>query len=517
MRTADQNEETYTILPEIIRNLPFEPSSNSLTPRYLLIAISGGAGHIAAIKAFADKYQTNCQTRYNPIPYKKKASSLAGFSIFVASYASYFPRIQNILHTLKLPALPNHEKLMEAVTQLASAAPRAYIDMLLDVHPSGYESAAIWNIFQREDQKEELSKLVALQAQNDALFYHHVYNYFFDLLLKAEIENVPYTEIISTQVAGLPALCDAVRNYNQAYGKNIIIHQYMTDLPTIGAEHFFGAFSRLTPDQQQLMNVYAVGITEEVWALFFKSQFFNGIFNINPKNNPMIRHGFIDPQNDNSQRFDSPIMLLASPDSINLFAFQDETLMRSTATSITIPAHTKIASIMLGSQAGTDTVRYITNLIYNGIEKVFIFGGSNLEISKRIENLLKFSKTLADKVILLGNQDAPFICSLKTRSNVIIMRSGGLSVMEEMAVNHNPNQIILLHYADSGSGALVSGIPWEDHNADMLIETLKDQIKILKVMPSDVTQELHNLLNEHSASVDTREITQILENQWQLI
>ena len=55
--------------------------------------------------------------------------------------------------------------------------------------------------------------------------------------------------------------------------------------------------------------------------------------------------------------------------------------------------------------------------------------------------------------------------------------------MEQMAMNHHKDQIILIHHADSDSEILESGIPWEDANADVLINVLQ-AIRIAKTSPS---------------------------------
>lgn len=146
---------------------------------------------------------------------------------------------------------------------------------------------------------------------------------------------------------------------------------------------------------------------------------------------------------------------------------------------------------MLGGQAGNDTTRYITQLIKHGMDRVFVFGGTNAAIREKVSALQSY----ADKIVLLNKQDAPFIASLKSRCQVIVMRAGGLSVMEELAMNHHPEQIILLHHADMGVD-LKSGIPWEDCNADMLITLLAEKnIRVVKVCPSTADEALAELLS----------------------
>lgn len=75
---------------------------------------------------------------------------------------------------------------------------------------------------------------------SDTFNYQIVYDYFMKKLQDAELMGAPYTEIISTQAMALPALCNVVNDYNanRPAENHIVINQYLTDLPTLGAVHF---------------------------------------------------------------------------------------------------------------------------------------------------------------------------------------------------------------------------------------------------------------------------------------
>ncbi len=451
--------------------------------RPMLISSSGGGGHIAAANALTSLFDKAQLDKYQPVPYEQKVSTLMGLSIFTASQINNFESIQSIIEALNLPVLPDHVKLRRAINQLKSDTPRYYIDMLLDVYPTGYENAAIWNTLQREDKKNELTKLVALQAHNDRAFSDTVYNHYLKLLLDADNQGRPYTEIISTQVIGLKALCKAVKKYNELKHKNIKIHQYVTDLPTKGATHFFNALTGLKPAYQQQMNLYAVGMNKDIIDHYFpQGQAFNGLYDLEPKDNPMIRPGFYDPANDNSQNFDKEVTLHLKDQSTHA-----------------VHPHEKIATIMLGSQGGDDPGQYIPGLLQNGMDKIFIFGGGNEDIAKKIRELPCYPEN-AGRIVLLDKQDDPFIAEVMTRSNVLIIRSGGLSVMEQMAMNHNEEQVILIHHADAETEELQSGIAWEDCNAEEMIKSL-DNIRVEKTSPSRCFRQIRRLLNTHAADM----------------
>ena len=496
---CQQVDQTKSILLS-----PFDDSRSVLSKdfgykkRFLPIGCSGGNGHNTAITAFIHYFSEFCSTVYTPADYAEKPHSITSVSIFAATQLNSLLNINSILSPLGLPTLPNHIELTEAIQQLRNVHPRQYIDMMLDVFRTGFENAAIWNTLQRKDQKDALKKLIDLQSQSDATNYQTVYNYFLTLLIQAHNEGVPYTDIISTQAQALPALCDAVLEYNKRFKPNIMIHQYLTDLPTKGATHFFNPLTRLTAAQQQCMKLYGVGITEEIISHFFPdTAYFHDVYTIDPKNNPMVRPGFFTSENDNSHHFHIPVHL----------HLKDHK-------TITIEANEKIASIMLGSQAGDDTIRYITNLLYNGVDRVFVFGGSNPVLREKVATLLKTCEELsfAEKVVLLEPQDDHFIPALMTRSHIVITRAGGLSVMEQMAMNHNPEQAIFIHHADSNELDLLSGILWEDCNADGLIEKLTKQgIRVMKTCPSEFTTHFSTAMESNSTVSINEEGLTIIE------
>ena len=146
---------------------------------------------------------------------------------------------------------------------------------------------------------------------------------------------------------------------------------------------------------------------------------------------------------------------------------------------------------MLGSQASHDTVEYIETLIQNGMEKIFVFGGTNEAISRKIDLIISDHPNYANKIIRLGKQDDKHIAQLMTRSNIAVIRGGGLSVMEQMAMPHNTQQTILIHHANSTTQNLTSGISWEDENVNHLIAYLNiQQVHAEKTSPEQAKRHI---------------------------
>ena len=477
------NESSYEIIEKIESQIPivhhmdynelFNPQSNPLE-KHLHLSTSGGQGHLSAMRSILTFYPIDALTLYDPIPYENKQKTSTRTGIHLASYANTLPWIQKSLEKNNIIAVPEHGLLMQGINKLHSKTSRPYVDVALDAYSAGYESIAIWNELQRQDKKNTLAQLVDLQPIHDQKHYNRTHGFFYELLIQAYNKGSPYRKVISTQVLGLPALCDAVIQYNdyiRAFDDehvNIIIEQFITDLPSRGAVHFFNALEKLKPAQQSIMNIHAVNLSQDVLNHFFPNNFnFKTLYSIDPKQNPMVHRDFTSGKRCNDLN-------------------QAVELIADDGTTYIISENQKVATIMLGGQAGIDSSRYIPSLFDNAIDMVFVLGGRHAEIQAEIDNFLR--ETNGTKpVVSLAFQYPAFIAQLMSRSAVVIVRSGGLTMMEQLAMHHHPDQIILLHHADTCAHDMKSGIIWEDYNADGLIRYLEqDQIRVLKTSPSNV-------------------------------
>jgi len=458
----------------------------------LLIGCSGGTGHNSAIDGIADDILPSL---------KETGSALVQHDARLAGARSDSPerdRINrglgimdaSIIGTLLkkalaytfLPVLPSALEVMNEVNNLSGKQEkkpqRTYIDMLLDVYPAGYESAAIWNVLQTTDKTAELRKLIALQKHSDADNYLAVRKYFLEKLKDAAVPKdgtpgTPFTEVISTQAMSLPALCDAVIEYNAWIKESkleltsIHIKQYMTDLATEGAVHFFNPLSQLTRQQQAQMELHGINCDDEIMERFFpavdgqlKGHAFINVVSIAPSANPMVRAGFKKTTFDNSKKFAKPVSLA----------------LKGRSDFEYIAPNERIASIMLGGQGGKDSYRYIKSILDTGCDKVFVFGGDTSFTREKIAEVVALNpQKYTGRIISLGNQGDAEIAALMSRSNIIVTRGGGLSVMEQMAMNHSTEQTVLIHHADSPAHILTSGISWEDANVEALIKNMKER------------------------------------------
>ncbi|RUR11668.1 hypothetical protein [Legionella sp. km772] len=454
----------------------------------LLVTSSGGGGHITAIMGLhgflTQKFTGVKLPSYEPVLFKDKPESSLRDQVQLGISMLHAPvigsPIQSLLSYTTFPNLPDKRSLereIAALSQKEEAKKRPYIDMLLDVYPAGYEYAAIWNIFQRNDVTSELKKLIALQERSDQENERAVERYFLNLLTEAAKAHEAYTEIISTQAMGLPGLCNAVLAYNHwvearphLKAPKVFIQQYMTDLPTKGAVHFFNALASLKQEQQAQMLLYALGMEEDIIQHFFpQGAFFKAIFDIPVNDNPMVRPGLKTVNADHSSHFHQPIMLTLSGE----------------PQAYLVEANELVASILLGSQIGKDSIAYAEILLKNAVDRVFVFGGQSPMIQAEIAAILKVSPQYKEKIIPLNYQGDTELAALMSRSNFIIIRGGGLCVMEQLAMKHSPEQTVLVHHSHGADGELTSGISWEDDNVDNLITDLQRRgVHALKTTPA---------------------------------
>lgn len=441
--------------------------------RPLLIGCSGGGGHNAAIMAFAKGMQVPAQHRAN-IQLHQNAANDIRLGAKAANTNGLGKIIRAAIKATPFPVLPPMDVIKKEVLQLQAsqsdnngAISRPYIDMLLDVYPNGYESAAVWNVLQRQDKIKDIRKLIEFQKTNDERHCNTVKQHFLSVLQSAAESGNPYDDIICTQATGLAGLSDAIIAYNQWLDSKteyqnytrICAHIMLTDLPSRGCKPFLESLSRLNQQQRMVMRIHAVALKPKILDEFdLREPRFASYHKIDPKQNPMIRPGFNDPNL--STQFDQTVTLSLQAHNAN-----DAT--------ITINENEKVASIMLGSQASDDTARYVKSLLKRNVDKIFVFGGNKPNIAPELDRIVKQYPDAEQKIIRLDNQDDIQMAPIMTRSNTVIIRGGGLSIMEQMALPHNPLQSILVHHAKQTPAGPTSGIHWEDENVNGLIAHLE--------------------------------------------
>lgn len=480
------------------------------TRRPLFIANSGGTGHISAILGVIDELKKDKKiqlelTDHQAQLYQQKVFSWRGIILRSATYIMSIWGVGAIVgaiaRLLGYPRLPDWNEFEREIVRLEKAEideqsnppqgrKRPYVDMLLDLYPIGYESAALVNTLHRMDRTTDINLLIQHKEESDKWFYKTAYNSFLTMLVNAAENGEPYTEIISTQPLAIEALCDAVNDYNQHYLRKkgaalktrlpaIAIHQFLTDLPSIDCEHFLDTLVNLTPEQQNQIHVYGVNFSHGVIKTYLEDgKNFLGVHNLSPKSNPMIRAGFKDKSLttylDKGKEYTLNVKAYKQDDKKN-WSVQEQ------MDKVVIPAQAKVASIMLGSLASDATVLYVKHLLESNrnFDKIFVFGGLNNSIYQPIEDIINSypaaqQQSIRDRIVRLGNQGDKEIAPIMTRSDAVVIRGGGLCVMEQMALPLDLNKSYFFHHKDNPKGMehqpLTSGLNWEDGNVARLIE-----------------------------------------------
>lgn len=530
--------------------------------RPLVIASSGGGGHIAAAKGVIEdlkKKSTVDVITHRGTFEKQTQLKLPLFFVESALYTKCSEQISTSWKWLcnqigfdpeAYYSLCNEIKLLKDSNYHTNE--RQYLDLLLDLHFYGYEMAGMFNFLQRHDKTDQLLTMVKKQSINNYIHYSKIKSHFMDLLKKQAEIGKPYTTIISTQPQALEALCDAVSWYNESYLPKH--HQLKKKYEKL--THAISEIEKILSEKpttyfQWFNQLYLQFVT--LWFLkrALRSPEFDK-FQHDVSLKPLRVHQYMtDLPTSGAIHFLSPLKSLnkkqrklidvyceGEPDKIfkelvelNIHslkpdenpmlrsAFRDKSALsfytmdhpvslryqnNQTEVSRTIARKDKVASIMLGALGGNASKEYLLPLLESGYQHIFVFGAKDNEA---IMNMIAaLPKQQRKAIIPLGRQNDQAIAPIMTRSNCVITRSGGLSTMEQMALPLIKNKLVLIHHTNPGSEkkSLTSGLPWEDGNADTLIKYINDQgAKAYKVCPDNIRNKLLSLNKPASLSRHT--------------
>ncbi len=140
---------------------------------------------------------------------------------------------------------------------------------------------------------------------------------------------------------------------------------------------------------------------------------------------------------------------------------------------------------------------YVKHLIDKGYDHIFLFGGMNKAIAQGVDAILdSYPSTqrafIKNRIHCLGNQSDIEMGPIMTRSDSVVIRGGGLSIMEQMSMPLMSDKSVLIHHEDNTEDEeLTSGLSWEDSNADRLIDFLTEKGAFaLKTSPSTFLSDL---------------------------
>ena len=460
------------------------------TQRPLLIGTSGGAGCNVAIEAIAHTLREAGVVLPEHTPrllkdekYDSFGRALLTASFFMNDIPGISASIAAATGLTNYPVIPDRKTLRREMIAInkgqlnvaGQPKKRCYIDMLLDVYGDGYLFVAIYNILIRRTKPKQSKNMVDQQTAFEGRYYQTVKQFIFNQLNVARIAGTPYTEIITTQMISLDAICSAVIEYNNMHSATVAVYQYMSDIMTSGAQHYIHALSRLHTIERSILHLRGINLNDSSLALLDNTNRpFASIQEISLHKNPMIRPAFNNTPLQDSLSIDQVVVKIQRSDAADY--------------EIVIQSHEKIASVMLSSVGGDDTVdcagllAQLTQGQQCQYEKIFVFCGANTALKKRLQQLnlqltwraIFLGLRELSSIIILDHQDDVRVASILTRSDLTILH-GGMVITEEMALKHHKDQRFFFHHSKDDHGKLTTGLPWEDASIDYFIDHVRSQ------------------------------------------
>jgi len=434
----------------------------------LIIASSGGNGHISAALSLIQQLSQQQKTlkhHYISKPKNKKLSIET--LIWGGLYFFNIPLIKKLSRLEKKYYIPSPFQLkkekMLLLKQQEEHHQRPYIDYLLDLLPNGYLYTAIFNLLQSQGHGKSLNTVSKGQVFLDRFYKKPISQQLQKLLEQAIIDGNPFDSIISTQALGLPAICHAVNVYNQKipqlekkHQKNLLpiqIHQFITDIPKASALHYLKPLQSIKAQEKNYLSIHLLKLDEQ--SIFAEQNLAKHFYFYAPEQNPMIRTELRKK---------------------NYFHdFWGFNILWINHKMIACQPKEKIAVLMLSSAQGQTTLDYLKALIQKNIEHIAIVGKTCRRIQKQIHELQQQSPS---KIYLLGHLNAKNLRKILNAAHLLIIKGGGLSLMELASFKLRPDCKILIHHPKINLGADSSqGLIWEDGNIQWFLEYCKNNQK----------------------------------------
>ena len=449
----------------------------------LIISSSGGGGHLTAAMSLIEQYQQQ-QTILAYHTAQKPSQARFSFerlfeNLMLLAYLPGMRKLIQWLHQIELPSLSElKQEYAQLRLQQAKTPCRLYVDFLLDWMPNGYMMTALFNLMQRQNHGLSLRRLVKNQGFIDKLFKHTIQERLNKTLMDALSHEKPYDAIISTQALGIPALCRAVAKYNAHIMQHnlpqpmIEIHQFITDIPHQYAKHYLSPMQELEFLDKRFLNIHLLNIHDDI--SFIPHKHAKKVWFYEPEDNPMIR----------------PSLHRAPP----ALAHGIRIILPRQANIMILPKE-RLSVVMLSSANGQISLDYLNSLIALGIEHIALVG----KLSPSLVETIKDMPSPQSHIYLLGQLDAASLGELLQNAHLIIVKSGGLSLMELVSFKFHPTSIICLH-EDSGLNAH-SGLIWEEGNKKWFIQHCQQQHQsAFLANPENILQKYQEL--KHSIWVD---------------
>lgn len=412
----------------------------------LIISSSGGGGHLTAAMSLIEQYQYHQKILAYHTAQKPSQEWFSYESLFEKlMLMAYLPGMRTFIQKLQKIELPTladlKQEYAELLLQQAKTPHRLYVDFLLDWMPNGYIMTALFNLMQRQNHGMSLQKLVENQTFIDKIYKKTIEKRLSKTLMDAAKNHKPYDTIISTQALGIPAICQAVVKYNLKIMQQnlpfpiIEIHQFITDIPHQYAKHYLNPIQKLQFLDKRFLNIHVLNIHDEV--SFIPHKHAKKVWFYEAYENPMIRPS-----------------LHQTPPLLN----HGIRIVHCKDSPILICPKQRLGVVMLSSANGQISLDYIENLIDLGIEHIALVG----KLDALVKEKIKAFNPLQGKIYILGQLDAKKLGELLQNAHLIIVKSGGLSLMELASFKFQAQSVICLH--DDSHVQENTGLIWEQGN-----------------------------------------------------
>lgn len=415
----------------------------------LIIATSGGGGHIIAAESLISQLEhQKSLVPYHyfapPEPIKFSLSSIIQWACRVYHHARFNHWVKKLL-PLSLPSPEELTQELNHLLQKKQQAPQKYIDFMLDIQPNGYVFTALFNYLQKNGDACSLHRITQQQYWLDKIYKQHVHQKIWQLLIHGLTTHKPYDALIITQPIGLAAIVQTINQYNKKRQEltkqfdinipELFIHLFVTDIAYCSAQHYIKPLNHMTTISKQHLIIHTLDLGFDNQILEKKHA--TKVFRYIPQNFPIIRSSFKQSSN---EKF-LPVLNLKN-------------------SILPLSLDQKVASIMLSSSQGDATLRYLETLIDLEFHHIIIVGPVNYKLESEIQ-ALQTVHSFKTKIYTPGFTDAETLSKIFKQSQLIVLKGGGLSLMELAAFPMKPDGLIFIHELHSSDGA---GLIWEQGN-----------------------------------------------------
>ncbi len=438
----------------------------------LIIASSGGNGHISAAQSLIQHFLHHQKTlHYHTFPKASKKLSHFEYLLLGILQCANTPLFKRLSPKFELPNSPQLKKAkIQLIKQQSSNPERHYVDFLLDWLPHGVIYAALFNLLQSQGNGKSLKKVTQGQLFLDIIYKYSISQKIYNRLIEAIQQGRPHDIIISTQALGMSGLLHGIQRYHQNRPileerfKMILpelrLHQFVTDIPEDSALHFLKPLQKLKPSAKKHLCIHLLDLNKT--NVFEEQHLADEIYVYPPQEHPIIRQELRHAK--------------------KLQTFLGFNYLICQGQSILIRPKQKLAVLMLSSGQGPSSIQYIKHLIDKGIEHIAVVGHANQQLRQSIKKLCP-----NNRIYLLGHLNGKELAKILSAGHLLIIKGGGLSLMELASLKLRQNAQIFIHQADEKNQGLI----WEEGNIEWFLQYCQqNQKKACLTHPELITKQL---------------------------